>query len=94
MQVLIVDNRDSFTFNLSQLVAKVTNREPIVIGNSELRWLDAVERHRIDAIIISPGPGSPDRVADFGICLDIVLESDLPLLAYLCHPYLQVVYDQ
>ncbi len=80
MQVLIVDNRDSFTFNLSQLVAKVTNREPIVIGNSELRWLDAVERHRIDAIIISPGPGSPDRVADFGICLDIVLESDLPLL--------------
>ena len=80
MHVLIVNNKDSFTFNLSQLVAKVTGRAPIVIDNSEQGWRDVVERHGVQAIVISPGPGTPERVADFGICREIVRETALPLL--------------
>ena len=80
MRVLIVDNKDSFTFNLSQLVAKVTGYAPIVISNAERGWQDIADRHSVRAIVISPGPGTPDRIADFGICLEIVLETDLPLL--------------
>ena len=80
MQVLIVDNRDSFTFNLSQLVAKVTGYVPTVISNAELGWRGIAERHGVQAIIISPGPGTPDRVADFGTCLEIIRETGLPLL--------------
>ena len=80
MHVLIIDNRDSFTFNLSQLVAKVTGCEPTVISNAERGWRDIAARHRVQAIIISPGPGTPDRVADFGTCLEIIRETNLPLL--------------
>ena len=80
MHVLVVDNKDSFTFNLSQLVAKVTGCAPIVISNCERSWRDIAARHGIRAIVISPGPGTPDRNADFGICLEIVRETGLPLL--------------
>lgn len=80
MRVLIVDNKDSFTFNLSQLVAKVTGSEPLVIENIEEHWRDLIELHGIDAIVISPGPGSPERLEDFGICRDLILGTSLPLL--------------
>ena len=80
MHVLIVDNRDSFTFNLSQLVARVTGCAPTVISNAERGWRDIAARHGVQAIIISPGPGTPDRIADFGTCLEIIRETDLPLL--------------
>ena len=80
MKVLIVDNKDSFTFNLSQLVAKVAACEPLVIENTEARWRDLVAMHGIGAIIISPGPGTPERLADFGICRDVILATSLPLL--------------
>ncbi len=79
-RVLIVDNQDSFTFNLSQLVAKVTDGDPLVIANTDHRWREWIGRHRIEAIIISPGPGSPDRPTDFGICREVIQESSLPLL--------------
>ena len=80
MKVLIVDNKDSFTFNLSQLVAKVAACEPLVIDNTEAHWRDLVATHGIGAIIISPGPGTPERLADFGICREVILEANLPLL--------------
>lgn len=80
MRVLIVDNRDSFTYNLSQLVAKVTSREPVVIANTDKNWRDLIPRHGLEAVVISPGPGSPDRPEDFGVCLDVIRECRLPLL--------------
>ena len=80
MRVLIVDNRDSFTFNLSQLVAMVTGLRPLVIENSEKRWAELIQRRGVEAVIISPGPGSPERQADFGICRDIVRNAGVPLL--------------
>ncbi len=80
MQVLIIDNGDSFTFNLSQLVSKLTGCRPIVIPNDESRWRDVVRREPVGAIIISPGPGSPAKTADFGVCPEVIRESDLPLL--------------
>ena len=80
MKVLIVDNKDSFTFNLSQLVAKVAASEPLVIENTETRWRDLVAMHGIGAVIISPGPGTPERLEDFGICRDVILGTNLPLL--------------
>ena len=79
-RVLIVDNQDSFTFNLSQLVAKVAHCDPLVIPNTDRRWREWIRRHAIEAIIISPGPGSPDRSTDFGICREVIQKSSVPLL--------------
>ncbi len=80
MNVLIVDNRGSFTFNLSQVVASVTTSQPIVVPNNCTGWRDIVGRHKVQAVLISPGPGTPARRSDFGTCLDLILESDVPLL--------------
>ncbi len=80
MRVLIVDNRDSFTFNLCQVVAKATGHAPVVVGNREPDWPDLIRRRCIEAIIISPGPGSPENSADFGRCGELIRNTRVPLL--------------
>ncbi|MCY4187875.1 MAG: aminodeoxychorismate/anthranilate synthase component II, partial [Bryobacterales bacterium] len=80
MNTLLIDNKDSFTFNLSQLIAKVTASPPVVIDNAAPHWRSVAEEIGAEAIVISPGPGTPARSADFGICGEVILESRLPLL--------------
>ena len=80
MKVLIIDNRDSFTYNLSQLAAKVTNCDTLVIENNNKQWRELIKQHQIQAVLISPGPGSPEYDADFGICKSVIRECELPLL--------------
>lgn len=93
MNVLLIDNRDSFTFNLSQLIAKVTARTPVVIDNTATNWREVVAATGANAIVISPGPGTPERRKDFGICSEVILESNLPLLGVcLGHQGLGYVY--
>ena len=88
MNVLIIDNYDSFTFNLYQYVGEILqtlsdDKETSVIvkRNNELT-LAEVEAMNLDRIIISPGPGSPDDPAYFGICADVIetLGKTVPLL--------------
>ena len=78
LKTLIVDNYDSFTFNLYQLVGKITGVPPIVIRNNELTW-DQLLELAPDNIILSPGPGRPENERDFGICRRILLESTAPV---------------
>jgi para-aminobenzoate synthetase len=78
-QTLIIDNYDSFTYNLAQLVAGASGVDPIVLYNdalseSDLRKLD------FDAVILSPGPGRPERRRDFGLCETILKDSGKPVL--------------
>jgi anthranilate synthase/aminodeoxychorismate synthase-like glutamine amidotransferase len=65
--IVIIDNYDSFTFNLYQMVATMVD-EVKVIKNDELTVEELSEVHP-DAIILSPGPGHPDRA---GICQEVV----------------------
>ena len=78
MRTLLIDNYDSFTYNLYQLLGETNGRPPVVVKNgsdwSQLRLED------YDAIVISPGPGRPDRERDFGISRRAILESGLPVL--------------
>jgi len=78
MQLAIVDNHDSFTFNLFQLAAETSGRRPFVVKNDD-HW-DTLCNLDFDAVIISPGPGRPDRPGDFGISRDAILRLDKPLL--------------
>lgn len=57
-RILVFDNYDSFTYNLVQLVERITGRRPDVRRNDEMS-LDEVERY--DRIILSPGPGIPEE---------------------------------
>ena len=70
MRVLIIDNFDSFVYNLAQYVGQL-GAEPLVYRNNEISVTDA-NRLNPDRIIVSPGPGRPDDPRCFGICLDII----------------------
>jgi para-aminobenzoate synthetase len=79
MRILLIDNYDSFTYNLWQLLAEVVGEPPVVAKNDEISLAATIEGD-FDAVVISPGPGRPDRPADFGACEEIIRGTDLPLL--------------
>jgi len=79
MRTLLIDNYDSFTYNLFQLVATVVGEPPVVVRNDDWQAWKSLAPGRFDAIIISPGPGTPTRVEDFGIS-SCALELGVPLL--------------
>ncbi len=80
MKVLIIDNFDSFVYNLAQYVGQL-GAEPIVYRNNQVTVHEA-EQLNPDRIILSPGPGRPDDRKYFGICLDIIkqLSPQVPTL--------------
>ncbi|WP_269854163.1 aminodeoxychorismate synthase component I [Streptomyces sp. RPT161] len=79
MRTLLIDNYDSFTYNLVHGIAAATGREPVVIRNDDPQW--RIERlAEFDCVVISPGPGTPERAADFGICREVIERCELPLL--------------
>ena len=79
MKTLIIDNYDSFTYNLYQQVARLTGVPPRVVRNDSCSFGE-IQSMNPDAVIISPGPGRPDRPADFGICAEVLKTGDSPLL--------------
>ena len=77
MKVLIIDNYDSFTFNLVQLVGKFT--DDIIVKRNDKITLAEINEIKPDKIMISPGPGVPK---DSGISLDIIRSTSqqIPIL--------------
>lgn len=67
--ILVIDNYDSFTYNLVHLVA-AGGHEPHVVRNDDLT-LEEIRALQPDGILISPGPGRPD---DAGISKDVIKE--------------------
>jgi anthranilate synthase/aminodeoxychorismate synthase-like glutamine amidotransferase len=65
--VLLIDNYDSFTFNLAQYLGEL-GAPPLVRRNAEIS-LDDIAELRPDRIVISPGPGRPE---DAGISVDLI----------------------
>ncbi len=65
-KILVIDNYDSFTYNLVHYIEKLTGTSPDVFRNDEIS-LNDVEAY--DKILLSPGPGVP---VDAGICIDLI----------------------
>lgn len=72
MQVLVIDNYDSFVYNLVQYVGSLGGT-PIVKRNDQIT-LAEVKRLSPSRVILSPGPGSPENRKHFGICEDVLKE--------------------
>ena len=79
MKTLLIDNYDSFTYNLFQLLAEANGDEPIVVRNDEADW-ESLAGLEFDNVVISPGPGRPGREGDFGVCAEAIRRSEVPLL--------------
>ncbi|KIM16843.1 hypothetical protein QV65_10235 [Rhodococcus erythropolis] len=77
-RTLLVDNYDSFTYNLFTLLTEVNGVVPTVVRN-DADW-DSIDLASYDNVVISPGPGRPDRDRDFGISRRFIEEAPLPLL--------------
>ncbi|MGH2363562.1 MAG: aminodeoxychorismate synthase component I [Chloroflexota bacterium] len=78
-RILLIDNYDSYTFNLYQMLAMFPDCRVDVIRNDEAGW-PAIHRERFDCIVISPGPGSPCNDRDFGVCGEVLLAAEIPVL--------------
>ncbi len=79
MRVLIIDNYDSFVYNLAQQVGSVAD-DIVVRRNNEITAAKA-RQLRPDRIIISPGPGTPADPRYFGSCSSIIMNlTDVPIL--------------
>jgi anthranilate synthase component 2 len=78
MMTLIVDNYDSFTWNLYQLFGALGGK-PRVVRNDAV-GIDDVRRMAPSRVVLSPGPGRPDDPARIGVCRDILEELDVPIL--------------
>jgi anthranilate synthase component 2 len=81
--IILIDNYDSFTYNLVQYLGELSHRFPVaqniqVYRNDQIS-VAAVEALAPDGIVISPGPGRPE---DAGICLELIetLGPKIPLL--------------
>jgi len=78
MKILIIDNYDSFTFNLYQYVGEIFVKKEIkfvldVFRNNEIT-IDEIKKRNYNKIIISPGPGDPSDPSYFGVCAKVLLE--------------------
>jgi anthranilate synthase component 2 len=78
--ILILDNYDSFTYNLYQLVGKL--QPDIMVRRNDEITLEEIKKLKPDQIIISPGPGNPKNRRDFGVCMQVIKElgSQIPIL--------------
>ena len=75
--ILLIDNYDSFSYNLYQLLGSV-KPDIQVVRNDELT-VEEVRRRRPEAIVLSPGPGRPENA---GICIPLIraLAEEIPIL--------------
>jgi anthranilate synthase component 2 len=75
--ILLIDNYDSFSYNLYQLIGSI-NPDIRVVRNDELKP-QAIVQLAPTAIVISPGPGRPE---DAGVCIDVIrsLGGRIPIL--------------
>jgi anthranilate synthase/aminodeoxychorismate synthase-like glutamine amidotransferase len=90
MKILVIDNYDSFTFNLVQLVGRFTS--DITVYRNDRITLSEIRRLKPQRILISPGPGRPE---DSNICLQVIAEMgrEVPLLGVcLGHQSIAITY--
>ena len=73
--LLVIDNYDSFTFNLVQYLGELAVDHPIAaqvrVERNDALSLEQIEALKPEAVLISPGPGTP---ADSGVCRAVIRE--------------------
>ena len=69
MKVLVIDNYDSFVYNLVQYIGEI-GAEVITYRNDKIS-LSQIQTINPDRIVLSPGPGTPEKKRYFGICKEI-----------------------
>ena len=86
MKVLIIDNYDSFTYNLYQYIGEILTSKDLQftldVVRNDVITLKEIRNKKYERIIISPGPGDPSDSSYFGVCADVLtkLGKNIPIL--------------
>ncbi|MCH5673725.1 aminodeoxychorismate synthase component I [Streptomyces gilvus] len=82
MKTLLIDNYDSYTYNLFQLIAEVNGEEPVVVLNDVADRIPDLVGYlaEFDNVVVSPGPGHPAEPRDFGLSAAVLAASAIPVL--------------
>jgi para-aminobenzoate synthetase len=80
VRTLLIDNYDSFTYNLFQMLAEVNACPPVVVKNDDHAGFTALDPRDFDNVVVSPGPGHPGTDTDLGLSRRVIEAWDLPLL--------------
>ncbi|ABX44194.1 anthranilate synthase component II [Lachnoclostridium phytofermentans] len=77
--ILFIDNYDSFTYNLVQLIGSIEMAEEFLVVRNDEISLEQIEQRKPSHIILSPGPGKPK---DAGICEEVIrkFHKEIPIL--------------
>lgn len=81
--LLVIDNYDSFTYNLVQYFGELAAQHPLAaelrVERNDALTIEEISALKPDAILLSPGPGDPDQA---GVCLDVLkqLSPQIPTL--------------
>lgn len=75
--ILLIDNYDSFSYNLYQLIGEI--RPDLKVIRNDEKTIEEIRKLKPDAIVLSPGPGRPEYA---GICIPVVKElgAEIPIL--------------
>ncbi|WP_432585303.1 chorismate-binding protein [Streptomyces sp. HD1123-B1] len=79
LRTLLIDNYDSYTYNLFHLLTEVNGEEPEVLLNDAPECAD-IDLSEFDNIVVSPGPGHPADGRDFGAAARLIDRSPVPVL--------------
>ncbi|KPA17905.1 anthranilate synthase subunit II [Candidatus Magnetomorum sp. HK-1] len=82
IQILLIDNYDSFTFNLQHIIA-VNSDVVLTVRRNDYNFLREIEKAKYSGVVIGPGPGSPEDEEYFGLNKKVILEygtKGLPIL--------------
>jgi para-aminobenzoate synthetase len=91
LRTLLIDNHDSYTFNLFQLIAGVNGVEPDVVTNDDA-MLTRLSAAAFDNIVISPGPGRPQVARDIGFLAGLLRTTTVPILG-VCLGHQAIAYE-
>lgn len=86
MKILIIDNYDSFTYNLYQYIGEILMSEDkefiLDVVRNDAISIKEIKNKGYEKIIISPGPGDPGNLAYFGVCAEVltILGKHTPIL--------------
>ncbi|MFN8656249.1 MAG: aminodeoxychorismate/anthranilate synthase component II [Candidatus Obscuribacterales bacterium] len=69
--ILVIDNYDSFTYNLYQSLQALTP-EPVLVRRNDQITTDEIAEMKPTHIVLSPGPGHPANARDFGVCAQVI----------------------
>lgn len=79
MHCLLIDNYDSFTYNLADYIGKTFGEMPTVVRNDQYSWDEIYQLIDFDCIVVSPGPGSVTKQSDFQISRNAVAQNEVPV---------------